>query len=105
MYYDDFMIGFLINNPSPAVDGEPFLKSVEVGPWPDKTGWSTRYAGTSGCCDAAWSDYTTEDKREWLRRFYLDLLLVEGIPQADLDSEFSKIGYWNPNLLRTNDEI
>ena len=27
--------------------------AIEVGPWPDETGWSDKFAMTCGCCEVA----------------------------------------------------
>ena len=34
----------------PPAQGEPLGQRVEVGPWPDESGWSDAYVSTTGAC-------------------------------------------------------
>jgi hypothetical protein len=71
-------------------------KAVEVGPWPDYTGWSNPYLCTAGCCAVAyWPKLRTrEQKMEELIRGFFYLVLSEGLEPDAVHREFSKIrGY------------
>lgn len=67
MKFTECMIAW---TPQSYVDLKPDLAGkVEVGPWPDKTGWSDKYAMTGGAC------YTDLHKQtEWQRnwRIFVD---------------------------------
>ena len=68
--------------------------AVEVGPWPDKTGWSDHYENTAGCCNAEWSELSQEEKLQHLVTGFLVLVLGDGIDPQAVHREFLKIeGY------------
>jgi hypothetical protein len=71
--------------------------AVEVGPWPDRTGWSghERYASTAGCCFVdRWPKLTREQKLDELIRGFMLLVLGDGLDPQAVHREFSKIeGY------------
>ncbi len=81
---DHWMIAW---NPGPAA-------TVEVGPWPDTTGWSSRYPFAAGCCYARWHKLTHEKKLEQMIRGIVYLALTYGLEPQAIHRELSKVdGY------------
>ena len=66
---------------------------VKVGPWPDLAGWSSRYFGSSGCCDAGFLGASRNEQVQRLQGMALDLLF-DGISPENVLREFSKIRVW-----------
>ena len=95
---DKWMVAW---NPTywPGTDskGNPVvLGAIEVGPWPDRTGWSRAYTSTAGCCIffVDWEEASQEQLMEELIRGFFYLVLSEGIDPQAVHREFSKIeGY------------
>lgn len=78
--------------------------SVEVGPWPDKTGWSDKYRFTTGCC---WLERSSWGCTEKVLQMFIDfhsMIVRDGIIPADAHLEFMKISEYrsrvSPELLR-----
>ena len=65
---------------------------VEVGPWPDTTGWSKRYGSTGGAC---WSWYHLDPPRDAvaadLLRTMTTMVCHYGVPLRAAMSELLKI--------------
>ena len=80
---DGFMVAWRIE-PAPA---------VALGPWPDTSGWSDRYRGTSGCCFAYFKALSRDEQAQALLNLAAGLMF-EGIPPADVLREFSKVRLW-----------
>ena len=77
---------------------------LEVGPFPDHTGWSDKYEATSGCC---FPDVHGMDATEQARCLLNEAasLMFQGIPSQMVLQEFAKIGVWcemRVNLLSGN---
>lgn len=68
-------------------------ETVEVGPWPDRTGWS-RGKSTTGCCDAWFQEKTPAEKAQILVNVFLDLALGKGLSPTKIQQEFMKIDTW-----------
>ena len=83
-YGDEWMVAWSIE-PRPA---------VEVGPWPDLTGWSRPYECAAPFCEAAVKGLSMDSRADAIRNTALDLLL-QGLPAADVHREFSKIQAWH----------
>ena len=69
--------------------GEP--EAVEVGPWPDLTGWSCRLDFTTGCCELARHEWP-EDRK--VMKMFIDfhtLIVCDGINPQAAHLEFLKI--------------
>lgn len=82
---DEWMIGWNSN----FYGKEP--GSVEVGPWPDTTGWSERYQLSSGCCYSSWRGLTREQKLQDIVNGFFVLVLGHGLGPAAVHREFWKI--------------
>ena len=65
---DGFMVAWSIE-PEPA---------IEVGPWPDGTGWSDRYQCTTGCCDAFFQSLARAERAQALLNLPAGLMF-EGV--------------------------
>lgn len=74
--------------------------SIEVGPWPDKTRWSDRYASTSGCCFTEWRNLTHEQKLQDIVNGFFSLVLADGIDPRAVHREFWKIDAYRELELR-----
>jgi hypothetical protein len=69
--------------------GEP--DSVEVGPWPDRTGWSCRLDFTMGCCELARHDWPEDRKVMMMFVDFHTLVVGDGIDPQAAHREFFKI--------------
>lgn len=76
---------------NPAMDSLPV--ALEVGPWPDRTGWSDKYGATTGCGDSSVSDLDDKEQARLLVNQAADLMF-SGIPPQTVLHEFSKIRVW-----------
>ena len=66
---------------------------VEVGPWPDLTGWSDAYNLTTGHCNAAFQQMSESQQAQALLNLAASLMF-EGVSPQDILQEFSKIDVW-----------
>ena len=66
---------------------------VEVGPFPDLTGWSKKYHFTSGYCFAAFRDMGDEEQAQRLLNEGTNLIF-HGVPAELVLQEFAKIWVW-----------
>ena len=82
---------------NPSEDGR--AAEVHVGLHPDRTGWSTRFACTSGHCFAHFQDYPPQERAERLLGLSLQLV-VDGVPPADVLREFARIPEWRGMSIR-----
>lgn len=66
--------------------------AVALGPWPDTSGWSDRYQGTSGCCFAYFKVLSRDEKV----RLWRDMGVL--LPQGPQERAFisGRID-WNPH--------
>ncbi len=73
--------------------GEP--EAVEVGPWPDRTGWSCRPGHrldfTTGCCELARHEWPEDRKVAMLFVDFHTLIVRDGIAPLAAHREFLKI--------------
>ena len=67
--------------------------AIEVGPWPDSTGWSNTYAKTTGCCNTFVHDLDDAEQARLLVNQAVDLMF-DGIPPEMVLTEFAKIRVW-----------
>ena len=67
--------------------------ALEVGPWPDTTGWSGKYSCTSGCC---YGHFHSLEEKGQAKRLMNEAasLMFQGIPPQRVLEEFSKIRVW-----------
>lgn len=65
--------------------------SIEVGPWPDNSGWSDRYKSTQGCCFTEWHDLTHEQKLQDIVNGFFFLVLGQKLDTLDVHRELWKI--------------
>ena len=75
-------------------------REMVVGPWPDRTRWSSSYESTTGCCFADIDGMTEEEIAECLRGEALHMI-SRGVPQETVFQEFSKIRIWRDMRLKT----
>ncbi len=73
--------------------GEP--EAVEVGPWPDRTGWSCRprrrLLFTTGCCELARHEWPEDRKVMMMFIDFHTLIVRDGIDPQAAHREFLKI--------------
>ncbi len=69
------------------------LAAVEVGLWPDETGWSDAYELTTGFCDSFFHELSREQQAQALLNLAADMMF-EGLAAQDVLREFSKIRTW-----------
>ena len=77
---DDWMVAW---NPG---SGE-----VDIGPWPDRIGWSDAYQMTSGGCNADRHKMTAEGKVMMLFIDFHKLVVRDGVDPQNAHREFLKI--------------
>lgn len=84
--------------------GEAKPGSIEVGPWPDKTGWSDRYPFTTGCCELPRLDWTEKQRAFQLLLDFHTIVVHDGIDPRKAHVEFMKIDDYreriSPELAR-----
>jgi hypothetical protein len=84
-----------------------FPGAVEVGPWPDKTGWSHRYPRRAGCCEAARQDWPLDLKIGQLFIDFHTMIVRDRIDPQHAHAEFLKIDEYaeriSPDLLGADD--
>ena len=70
-------------------------ESVEVGPWPDHTGWTERRLGqspfTTGCCELVRHDWPEDRKVLMMFLDFHTLVVRDGIDPQAAHREFLKI--------------
>ena len=67
---------------------------LEVGRWPDNTGWSEPYLFTTGCCGLGFEELPETEQAQRLRNQAFVLIVAYRVPVQDVLREFSKIGVW-----------
>lgn len=85
VYLDKFMIAWNSPDASRGVD------SVEVGPWPDQTGWARDYRKSAGSCFADWRHLSKQDRLREIVNGFFYLVLGEGLDAAAVHRQFWKI--------------
>ena len=80
---DNWMVGW--------APGEP--EAVEVGPWPDRTGWSDPpgHRFTNGCCELARHKWPEDRKVMMMFINFHTLIVRDGIDPQAAHREFLKI--------------
>lgn len=68
-------------------------RQVEVGEWPDQTGWSDAYELTTGFCDSFFHELSEEEQAQALLNLAADMMF-DGLAAQDVLREFSKIRAW-----------
>ena len=76
-----------------TLSGRKNEKAVEVGPWPDRTGWSRKYQATTGCCDLGFEGHDEAKEAQILVNAAASLIFY-GVPANEILEEFSKIKVW-----------
>ena len=69
--------------------GEP--ETVEVGPWPDETGWSDPYSFTTGCCELVRHKWNEDRKVMMMFIDFHTLIVRDGIDPQAAHRKFLKI--------------
>ena len=91
------MSEYTINNWMVALTpDEP--ESVEVGPWPDKTGWSDQYRYTGGCCELARHEWPEDRKVMMMFIDFHTLVVRDGIDPQAAHREFLKIDEYHRRI-------
>ena len=80
---DGFMVAW-------SIEPEPV---IEVGSWPDGTGWSDRYQCTTGCCDAFFQSLARAERAQALVNLAAGLMF-EGVRPLAVLGEFAKLALW-----------
>ncbi|MCK1282238.1 hypothetical protein IVB46_44190 [Bradyrhizobium sp. 61] len=91
---DKWMVAWNPKHSTPALDRLGKAKpdgAVEVGIWPDKTGWSDDYDSTVGCCDTKRSGFSLEGKVAQMFIDFHTLVVGDGIDPKAAHREFLKI--------------
>jgi endonuclease YncB( thermonuclease family) len=76
----------------------PNTDEVDVGPWPDRSGWSRRYRRTVGACFTELRDMSGEERE---RRLFIDfntLVVRDGVPPAAAHKAFLKIDEYRSSI-------
>jgi hypothetical protein len=91
---DKWMVAWNPKHSTPELDRLGKIKpdgAVEVGIWPDKTGWSAPYDSTAGCCESARSGSSLEGKVAQMFIDFHTLVVGDGIDPMAAHREFLKI--------------
>ena len=72
---------------------------MEVGPWPDRTGWSRKYDLTTGCCNFALHEQSESEIAASLVGQAL-YLISDGVPKETVFREFAKIRIWREMRIK-----
>ena len=64
---------------------------IEVGPWPDKTGWSKRLPSTDGCCFSERRQFTLSQRLLMVFIDFHTTVVGAGIDPIKAHREFLKI--------------
>ncbi len=82
---NNYKIAWTAAGPGPAC--------LEVGAWPDRTGWSDSFDSSTGCCDTAFTQMSGTDQAQALLNLAAQLMF-EGCEPTDVLNKFSRIGVW-----------
>ena len=88
---NDYMVAWTPSEMAPVPECK--LPAIRVGPWPDETRWSNTYDLTSGCCFADYHDWDEQKQAQALVNLAMTIA-ADGVPVADILSEFQKIRVW-----------
>ncbi len=77
--------------------------AVEVGPWPDKTGWSDPYPFTWGCCELARHKWPEDRKVMMMFIDFHTLIVRDGIDPQAAHREFLKIDEYRRHISPDTD--
>lgn len=72
--------------------------SIEIGPWPDTTGWSDRYAFTTGCCYIDRHKRSLEHKVMMAFIDFHTMVIRDGIDPQDAHQQFLKIDEYRNHI-------
>jgi hypothetical protein len=104
---DGWMVGWTPMRFTPGAEVFGFPGAVEVGPWPDKTGWSRRYPRTAGCCESARRNWPLDLKIGQLFVDFHTLVVRDRIDPQHAHAEFLKIDEYmeriSPDLVVETD--
>jgi len=70
--------------------------AIEVGPWPDETGWSDPYAMTGGCCEVARHHFHKAQKIMLMFINFHTCVVRDGVDPQAAHRAFLKIGELSP---------
>ena len=79
---NNYMIAWTAAVPGPAC--------LEVGPWPDRTGWSDSFNSSIGCCDTTFEQMSGTDQAQALLNLAAQLML-QGCEPTDVLNKFARI--------------
>jgi hypothetical protein len=69
----------------------PDSSEIEVGPWPDRTGWSDKYRSTVGAC-FSWVQKSSRDRRDvYMLLEFHHAVVRDGVPVAAAHAAFCRI--------------
>ena len=84
-------------------------EAVEVGPWPDRTGWSCRPGRrldfTTGCCELARHDWPEDRKVMMMFIDFHTLIVRDGIDPQAAHREFLKIDEYRRRIAPDIDGV
>lgn len=64
---------------------------IEVGPWPDRTGWSSRYRMTIGACMLFMHDWPEAERKAQLFIDFNTIVVRDRVPVDAAHAAFLKI--------------
>jgi hypothetical protein len=76
----------------------PITDDVDVGPWPDHTGWSDRYMCTDGACYSNYHKMTPVGQERMLFIIYNMLTAGDHVPPAAAHKAFLKIDEYRRSI-------
>jgi hypothetical protein len=65
--------------------------NVLVGPWPDRTGWSSPLQRTTGCCNMRWHRATDVEKTAIMFAEFHAMIVRDGVDPRAAHRQFLKI--------------
>jgi hypothetical protein len=71
---------------------------IEIGPWPDKTGWSDRYCYTTGACEMSLHEASADGR---IMQLFLDfnaIVVRDGINPQEVHKAFLKIDEYRQHI-------
>jgi hypothetical protein len=98
---DNWMVAWNPNHSTRALDRLGKLKpdgAIEIGKWPDKTGWSSAYDSTDGCCDTQRHKFSIDGKVAQMFIDFHTLVVRDGIDPLVAHREFLKIDEYRKRI-------
>lgn len=77
---------------------DPRTDRIQVGPWPDRTGWSRRYLFTDGACTMALHKMAPEVQKAMLFIHFNTIVVRDGVPVAKAHEAFLAIDEYRASI-------